>query len=250
MAICAGILVAGEFLPVSLLSPIAQDFDITEGRAGQAISISGLFAVLTSLTVVPLTVRIDRRHVVAGFVAALALSCVIAGFATDFPLFLLGRALVGIAVGGFWTFSTATVMRLLPPSDVPAGLAFSGRASRSPRPSRPRSQAFWARRSAGGIPSLLDGPHRGRVLPVALERTSRHAAGPRRRSTQPARPLPPASGPAGHGGRGVPIHGPVRNLHVYPSVSRRRGRPVGAGHVRRASWPRTCRHPCHKVDRT
>lgn len=122
-ALCSGILVAGEFLPVSLLSPIAQDFGITEGRAGQAISISAVFAVVTSLTIVPLTGRTDRRHVVAGFVVVLALSCLIAGFATSFPLLLLGRALVGIAVGGFWSFSTATVMRLLPQRDVPAGLA-------------------------------------------------------------------------------------------------------------------------------
>ena len=122
-ALCAGVLVAGEFLPVSLLSPIAQDFAITEGRAGQAISISGLFAVLTSLTIAPLTGRIDRRHVVTCFVLALALSCVIVAFATTFPLLLAGRALLGVAVGGFWTFSTATVMRLLPPYHLAAGLA-------------------------------------------------------------------------------------------------------------------------------
>ncbi len=122
-ALCAGVLVAGEFLPVSLLSPIAQDFGISEGQAGQAISISGLFAVITSLTIAPLTGRIDRRHVVSGFVLALALSCVIVGFANNFPLLLLGRALLGIAVGGFWAFSTATLMRLLPPQHLAAGLA-------------------------------------------------------------------------------------------------------------------------------
>ena len=122
-ALCAGVLVAGEFLPVSLLSPIAQDFVITEGRAGQAISISGLFAVLTSLTIAPLTRRIDRRHVVTGFVFALALSCVIVGFATTYPWLLAGRAVLGVAVGGFWTFATATVMRLLPPQHLAAGLA-------------------------------------------------------------------------------------------------------------------------------
>ncbi len=41
MSLCAFALVASEFLPVSLLTPIAADLSLTEGQAGQAISISG-----------------------------------------------------------------------------------------------------------------------------------------------------------------------------------------------------------------
>jgi hypothetical protein len=55
MALCVAVLIASEFMPVSLLTPIAQDLGMTEGRTGQAISISGIFAVLTSLLTVPLT---------------------------------------------------------------------------------------------------------------------------------------------------------------------------------------------------
>ena len=43
------LLVGLEFMPVSLLTPIASDLAISEGQAGQAIAVSGLFAVLTSL---------------------------------------------------------------------------------------------------------------------------------------------------------------------------------------------------------
>ena len=46
-------------MPVSLLTPIAGDLHLTEGQAGQAISISGLFAVITSLFIAGLT-REDR----------------------------------------------------------------------------------------------------------------------------------------------------------------------------------------------
>ena len=49
MALCVMVLIASEFMPVSLLTPIAADLRITEGLAGQAIAISGVFAVLTSL---------------------------------------------------------------------------------------------------------------------------------------------------------------------------------------------------------
>ncbi len=49
MALCVFVLIASEFMPVSLLSPIARDLALTEGQAGQAISISGVFAVVPSL---------------------------------------------------------------------------------------------------------------------------------------------------------------------------------------------------------
>ena len=49
MALSVAVLIASEFMPVSLLTPIAGDLGLTEGQAGQAISISGLFAVVTSL---------------------------------------------------------------------------------------------------------------------------------------------------------------------------------------------------------
>ena len=49
MSLCVFALIASEFLPVSLLTPIAADLAITEGQAGQAIAVSGIFAVLTSL---------------------------------------------------------------------------------------------------------------------------------------------------------------------------------------------------------
>ena len=49
MTLCVFVLIASEFMPVSLLTPIAGDLHMTEGQAGQAISISGIFTVLTSL---------------------------------------------------------------------------------------------------------------------------------------------------------------------------------------------------------
>ena len=45
MSLCVAVLIASEFMPVSLLTPIAADFRITEGQAGQAIAISGEIVV-------------------------------------------------------------------------------------------------------------------------------------------------------------------------------------------------------------
>lgn len=42
MALCVAMLIASEFMPVSLLTPMAEGLHATEGQTGQAISISGL----------------------------------------------------------------------------------------------------------------------------------------------------------------------------------------------------------------
>lgn len=48
MSLAAFTLVASEFMPVSLLTPLATDLNISQGQAGQGISVSGLFALLTA----------------------------------------------------------------------------------------------------------------------------------------------------------------------------------------------------------
>jgi len=59
MSLCVFALIASEFMPVSLLTPIAADLHVTEGMAGQGIAISGAFAVLTSLSI---SSRITHLH--------------------------------------------------------------------------------------------------------------------------------------------------------------------------------------------
>jgi predicted MFS family arabinose efflux permease len=123
MALCVAVLIASEFMPVSLLTPIAGDLALTEGQAGQVISISGFFAVVTSLFIAGLTRGIDRKSVLTGFSVLLIASGGIVAFAPNYAAMMIGRALLGIAIGGFWSMSTAIVMRLLPAGDIPRGLA-------------------------------------------------------------------------------------------------------------------------------
>ncbi|PDT34723.1 MFS transporter, partial [Sinorhizobium sp. FG01] len=61
MSFCVFALIAAEIMPLSLLTPIASDLAITEGQAGQAISVSGAFAVMTSLFISSVVGRLDRK---------------------------------------------------------------------------------------------------------------------------------------------------------------------------------------------
>jgi len=122
LTLCVATLVASEFMPISLLTPIATDLHVTERRAGQAIAVSGVFAVLTSLGISQATRGIDRRAVLLSLTVLTMASGVMVSFAPNASVFMAGRALIGIAIGGFWSMSAATVMRLVPQEDVPRAL--------------------------------------------------------------------------------------------------------------------------------
>ncbi len=117
------VLVASEFMPVSLLTPIAAELGITEGGAGQAIAISGLFAIATSLFGNSLLSRLDRRTVVLLYTGTLVVSGLSVALAPNYAVFMFGRALVGIAIGGFWSLSTAILARLATGRDLPKAMA-------------------------------------------------------------------------------------------------------------------------------
>lgn len=116
-------LVASEFMPVSLLTPVASSLHVSEGQAGQAIAVSGAFALATSLSIAPLAGKLDRRLLLAGLTLLMIVAATIAAFAPGYPAFMLGRAFIGVAIGGFWSLSAATAMRLVPADQVPKALA-------------------------------------------------------------------------------------------------------------------------------
>jgi len=127
MALCVFALIASEFMPVSLLTPIAADMRVSEGLVGYGIAISGAFAVVTSLSMGRLAGAIDRRSVLLLLTALMGVSGVVIGLASNYAMYMLGRALIGVVVGGFWSLSAAVAMRLVPARDVPKELAiFNG----------------------------------------------------------------------------------------------------------------------------
>ncbi|WP_240775765.1 MFS transporter [Nissabacter sp. SGAir0207] len=127
MSLCVFALVASEFMPISLLTPVARDLGVSEGLAGQGIALSGALAVLTSLALPVLAGGLNRKTLLLGMTALMAISGAVIAFANGYASYLLGRALIGVAIGGFWSMSAATAMRLVPAAQVPRALAvFNG----------------------------------------------------------------------------------------------------------------------------
>ena len=127
MTLCVFVLIASEFMPVSLLTPIARDLGVTEGLAGQGIAISGGLALLTSLTMSSIVGNLNRKVLLLGMTVLMAMSGMIISLSSSYLVYMVGRALIGIAIGGFWSMSAATAIRLVPQRLVPRALAiFNG----------------------------------------------------------------------------------------------------------------------------
>lgn len=117
------VLIAAEFMPVALLTPIADHLGITEGQAGQAIAFSGLFAVLTSLFGSNFTGGFDRRAVLLFYTLVLIGSGLAVTFAPNYQVFMFGRALIGMAIGGYISLTPAVIARIVPEKDVAKALS-------------------------------------------------------------------------------------------------------------------------------
>lgn len=127
MTLCVFALIASEFMPVSLLTPLAADLHVSEGLAGYGIAISGAFAVLTSLSISTIAGSMNRKTLLLLLTGLMCVSGLIVGLSSNYVVYMTGRALIGVVIGGFWSMSAATAMRLVPPQSVPKALAiFNG----------------------------------------------------------------------------------------------------------------------------
>ncbi|HWA43269.1 MAG TPA: MFS transporter [Hypericibacter adhaerens] len=107
-------LVTTEFLPVGLLPQIARDLGVTEGQAGLMVTAPAFLAALAAPLTIGFAGRIDRRYVLWFFLAMLAVSNTLVATASGFATLLMGRVLLGIAVGGFWTMGASLGLRMRP----------------------------------------------------------------------------------------------------------------------------------------
>jgi predicted MFS family arabinose efflux permease len=105
--------VTTEFLPVGLLPQVAQTFDVLPGTAGLMVTIPGIMAAISAPGLMLAAGRVNRRLILILLTLALLASNLLSAFAPSFPLMLVGRALLGAALGGFWTLALAAAGRLV-----------------------------------------------------------------------------------------------------------------------------------------
>lgn len=110
--------VTAEFLPVGLLPQIAHDLGVSTGVAGLMVTTPGVMAAISAPMLIVSAGRMDRRYVFLLLTAVLLIANVLCAIAPGFAVMLTGRALLGAALGGFWTLATAAAPRLVQGRDA------------------------------------------------------------------------------------------------------------------------------------
>ena len=133
MAMSLGVfgMVGSEMLPASMLTIMASDLRVSEGMAGQSVTVTAMIAMVVCLLIPWTTAKFDRRTVLLICSLLLTASNAIVAWSDDYYWMLAGRVALGVAIGGFWAISAAITVRLVPERLSPRALSivFSGMAA-------------------------------------------------------------------------------------------------------------------------
>ncbi|HTV68252.1 MAG TPA: MFS transporter [Rhizobiaceae bacterium] len=116
-------LISSELLPMAVLTPMAADLGVTEGAAGQAVTLTALFAGIAAPTVALIIGRMDRKLINLVLCALVVASNISVAFTSDYFVLLAARVLLGVAIGGFFALAGATVVRLVSMEDMGKGMS-------------------------------------------------------------------------------------------------------------------------------
>ncbi|MEV4288736.1 MFS transporter [Nonomuraea bangladeshensis] len=111
-------IVTSEMLPVGLLTSIAADLGISPGTAGLTMSAPGLVAAVVAPALALAARRADRRTLLMGLMALLAVANLAAALAPGYAVMLAARVATGVSIGGFWAFAAGLGARLVPERQV------------------------------------------------------------------------------------------------------------------------------------
>ena len=107
-------LVTTEFLPVGLLPQISHAMVVSDGSAGLAVTLSGFLAAISAPLTIAVARQWDRRIILLVLLGTLALSNMVVAIAPTFMVILIGRVILGMTIGAFWTVAGSLGPRLQP----------------------------------------------------------------------------------------------------------------------------------------
>ncbi len=116
-------LISSELLPMAVLTPMATDLGVTEGAAGQAVTLTALFAGIAAPTLALIIGRLDRKLINLALCVLVIASNIAVALTSDYFVLLAARMLLGVAIGGFFALAGATVVRLVTMEDMGKGMS-------------------------------------------------------------------------------------------------------------------------------
>lgn len=114
LAFAGFITILTEALPAGLLPQISAGLQVSEGLAGQLVTVYAIGSLLAAIPLTALTQNVRRRPLlltaIAGFVAANTVTT----FSDNFSVTMAARFLAGVAAGLLWALLAGYAARLVP----------------------------------------------------------------------------------------------------------------------------------------
>lgn len=113
MTIAAFIFNTSEFMPIGLLTDIAQTFSITQTQAGIMITIYSWAVMLLSLPLMILASKYNYKKILLVTLFLFGLGQAISATSTNFLILIIGRLIVACAHAVFWSIASVIAVRLV-----------------------------------------------------------------------------------------------------------------------------------------